>query len=316
MYRNEKPKISVIMPVYNGEKYLQKAIQSILLQSYPYFEFIIINDGSTDKSRNIIESINDTRIIRIHQENKGVPTALNVGIQKANSDFIARMDADDFSLPNRFELQLKFLLSHYDYVAVGTNAIVVSEDGTKLFYTNQPQTWEEIKSHLPTTPFFHSSVMMRKKHVEMCQCYDENLFIAQDYLLFNRLAKYGKLANLSDALIEYRLSPSSLTNRSRKTNRILNELLKEAIEHDSINKSKIILLNNSVKAKSKKWKMSQYYLRLGTIYLYKIPIKSKAVFYFYKSIICQPCNLTSWGFLILSIQPTILINIWKKIRNI
>jgi len=101
------PTISVVMSVYNGERFLREAMDSILAQTFTDFEFIIINDGSTDGSREILESYDDPRIVLVHQDNKGLAAALNRGIEMARGEFIARMDADDVSLPERFERQLE-----------------------------------------------------------------------------------------------------------------------------------------------------------------------------------------------------------------
>ena len=104
--------ISVIMPVYNGEKFLREAIDSILTQSFKDFELIIINDGSKDNSKLIIDSFDDERIIYVEQENKGLATALNHGISYSKGEFIARMDADDISMPYRLMKQYLFFRSH------------------------------------------------------------------------------------------------------------------------------------------------------------------------------------------------------------
>lgn len=118
--KSKCPQISVIMSVYNGEKYLREAIDSILNQTFTHFEFIIVNDGSTDKSLNIIKSYNGSRIILVQQENKGLAAALNEGIKIAKGKYIAMMDADDISLPTRLEKQIQFMEAHPEYVAIGS----------------------------------------------------------------------------------------------------------------------------------------------------------------------------------------------------
>ena len=123
------------MSVYNGEKYLREAIDSILNQTFKDFEFIIVNDGSTDNSLKIIKSYNDPRITIINQKNTGLAKALNEGIKIAKGKFIARMDADDISEPERFKKEYKFMHVHDECVALGTNAIIIDENGNNLYIT-------------------------------------------------------------------------------------------------------------------------------------------------------------------------------------
>jgi glycosyltransferase involved in cell wall biosynthesis len=141
--RKQEPLISVVMPVYNAAQYLREAIDSILNQTFRDFEFIIINDGSTDRSLEIIQSYNDDRIRLINQKNTGLAKALNNGIAIAKSDFIARMDADDISIPERLTSQFSFLESNVDVVAVGSNAEVIDKEGNHVYCTAQPSTWSE-----------------------------------------------------------------------------------------------------------------------------------------------------------------------------
>src|SRR5262245_17330643 len=115
------PRISVIFPIYNGEKFLHQAMQSVLAQTYQDFEIIAINDGSTDRSAEILESYRDARIKIIHQENQGLALALNTGIMHATGEFIARQDQDDISLPNRFAKQMEYFSHHPDCTLLGTH---------------------------------------------------------------------------------------------------------------------------------------------------------------------------------------------------
>ena len=127
------PKISVVMPVYNGEKYLREAIESILDQTYQDFEFIMVNDASTDGSGSILsEFANLDQRIRIltNESNLGIAGATNRGIAQARGEYIALMDQDDISLPERFEKQVEFLSNHPDISVLGTNSIILEEDGT------------------------------------------------------------------------------------------------------------------------------------------------------------------------------------------
>ena len=127
------PKISVIMPVLNAELYLKTAIESVLSQTIPDFEFIIINDGSTDKTEEIIKSYQDPRIIYIKNDtNIGLSKSYNLGIRASKGEFIARMDADDISFKDRFESQLEFLEAHQEVGVVGGGVILIDESGKEF----------------------------------------------------------------------------------------------------------------------------------------------------------------------------------------
>ena len=128
------PKVSVLMSVYNGEKYLKEAIKSILGQSFKDFEFIIINDGSIDKTEKIIKVFNDKRIVLINQENIGLTKSLNNGLKLAQGDYIARMDADDVALSYRLEKQVKFLDSNPHIFLVGSSCYLINESNLLIVF--------------------------------------------------------------------------------------------------------------------------------------------------------------------------------------
>ena len=140
------PKVSIIMSVYNGEKYLQEAIESILNQSYSGFEFIIVNDGSTDYTEEILNEYTDSRIVRINnQENIGLARSLNRAIETAHGELIARMDADDISAPDRFEKQVAYLDAELEVSVLGTYMKQIDADGNNLGILNVPCNHNLIK---------------------------------------------------------------------------------------------------------------------------------------------------------------------------
>lgn len=162
---NTMPLISVVMPVYNAELYLDEAIQSITNQTYKKFEFIIINDGSTDKSLEIIKKYKDeySRIVLISRENKGLVFSLNEGISKAKGKYIARMDADDISLSTRLEEQVAFMEENQE-IGVCGSWVEVFGDNRKNTIWKMPKSNEELKTRLLfSVPVAHPSVMMRKE---------------------------------------------------------------------------------------------------------------------------------------------------------
>ena len=211
--------ISVILPVYNGEKYLKEAIESILNQTYKDFEFIIINDGSTDKSLDIIEKYKkeDERIIVISRENKGLIATLNEGIEKAKGKYIARMDQDDISLSNRFEEQLKIMENDKEIVVCGSWINVFGEN-RKEKISKYFQYDKEIKANLiMSCCFAHPSVMMRRDaFLDNNIWYDENFKNAEDYHLWTQLARVGKFYNIPKVLLNYRFLETSITRVADK----------------------------------------------------------------------------------------------------
>lgn len=211
--------ISVILPVYNGEEYLDEAIQSILNQTYTNFEFIIINDGSTDKSLEIIKKYKekDQRIVVISRENKGLIATLNEGIQKAKGKYIARMDQDDISLAKRFEEQIKFLEKNHEIGACGTWVEVFGENiktkKWKLSCSNKRLKAELLFSSC----FAHPSVMIKKNIlIENNIFYDKNFLHVEDFHLWSILSKKTNFTNINKILFRYRIIDTSITRIADK----------------------------------------------------------------------------------------------------
>jgi glycosyltransferase involved in cell wall biosynthesis len=211
------PKVTVLMPVYDSEQYLREAIESILNQTYKKFEFLIINDGSTDSSRSIILSYKDNRIRLIDNEkNIGLTKSLNKGIKLANGEYIARMDADDISLPERLQKQLDYMEQN-TRVGVCGSWYKIFDNKDRIVKTLQKS--ENIRISL----FFknslgHSTVMIRKEHLLVNGLYyDESMEMAQDYFLWVRLSEYTKCYNLPEVLQLYRVYPEQISISSRKS---------------------------------------------------------------------------------------------------
>jgi|GEM_PF-681196 len=207
-----QPTISVLMAVYNGEKYLKEAIESILVQTFVDFEFIIIDDASTDRSGVIIRSYNDPRIRLIKNEkNLGLTISLNKGLLEAQGKYVARMDADDISKPFRLERQYEFMENNPSVVLVGSWAETIDKNGVVSGLRKVPVDPEMIKFELVwKNCFFHSSVCFRKKEIISMGCYDENYRYVQDYDLFSRLTNTYLLANIPQALIQWRAHDRSV----------------------------------------------------------------------------------------------------------
>ncbi len=209
------PFISVILPVYNAQPFLKEAIESILNQSYSNFEFIIINDGSTDDSEKIILQFNDSRIKYYYQQNKGLGATLNIGLSLSTGTYIARQDQDDISYPDRFKKQIDFLEKNPTIVLLGTRAKIFTENSTEIKYHNHATHSANLKFDLLfDNPFVHSSVMFKKSAIDAVGDYtiDRNLY--EDYDLWSRMSLNGEVANLSDILLDYRHHSKGLSTNS------------------------------------------------------------------------------------------------------
>lgn len=208
------PKISVILPVYNAQSYLRESIESILTQSFEDFELIMINDGSTDDSLLIMESYTDQRIQIINQSNAGLPISLNRAIAIAQGQYLARQDADDISLPERFAKQVAYLDTHPQCALLGTWAQILVEKTPTNRSLSHPHLNGDIQLKLLFfNCFVHSSVMIRKSALEVSGLYPEEQekFPPEDYDLWLRIAKYWEVANLPEVLLQYRELPNSIS---------------------------------------------------------------------------------------------------------
>ena len=215
------PSISVLMPVYNAQTYLPEAIRSILSQRFENFEFLIFNDGSTDRSKEIIESFNDPRIIFIDFSfNQGYVALLNIGLQRAKGKYIARMDADNIAHPERFQKQFDFMEQHHEYIVCGTRFYVMGRQEI----TRLPLDNDDIKlGLLYITPFCHPSVMIRTEVLQHHNIfYDADCMPAEDHELWCRLSDYGKFVNLPEILMHYRVHNTNISLKKRTLQQIEN----------------------------------------------------------------------------------------------
>lgn len=210
--------VSVVMPVYNGSKYLKEAIDSILNQTFTDFEFIIINDGSTDNSEDIILSYNDQRIRYLkNEQNSGICITLNKGLDNALGKYIARMDCDDISFPERLAKQVVYLESHHDVGALGTDIITFGDGYTDQHFDFVHDCYGCKAGLLFATCFAHPAVMLRASIInEHCLRYDDRYRGLEDYELWYRISEYAEMTNLPEALIRYRLHKAQLSQNATK----------------------------------------------------------------------------------------------------
>ncbi|MBD3883569.1 glycosyltransferase [Phormidium tenue FACHB-886] len=211
------PLVSVIMPVYNAERFVAAAVESILGQTFEDFEFLIIDDGSTDRSRSILEryAVRDARIRLISRPNTGYTVALNELLQLAQGEFVARMDADDIAQPDRFRLQVTRLQQEPDLVCLGGAHGMIDEKGRWLTCLAMPETNAEIQALALAghTPINHPCVMMRRSAVLQVGGYDPALAPCEDLDLWLRLGEIGRLANLKEMVLKYRLHAHSVSEQ-------------------------------------------------------------------------------------------------------
>jgi len=211
-----QPIITVLMPVYNAERYLKEAIESILDQSYGNFIFLIINDGSKDRSGDIINSYDDERIHVInHEKNVGLVATLNEGLAKSNTELIARMDADDISEKDRIAKQIAYMKKHNNVLALGTGMKIIDQSGATLGYEPGIEKSEAIRRCLAVRNVIaHPSIVMRKSAVLKVGGYDPSSTESEDYELWLKLSDLGELSNINEPLIKYRVSKSSKSQKN------------------------------------------------------------------------------------------------------
>lgn len=213
------PVVSVLMAVHNGMPHVQRAVESIQQQTLSDWEMIVVDDGSTDDSAECIAkyAVADRRIHLVRQSNRGLTPSLNHASHLARGSFLARMDADDVAMPNRFEEQVGFLCNHSDVIAVGSSLLLIDPDGdplgTRKVSTEHEQIVEQLFQGLGPLP--HPTAMVVAEAFEKVEGYDESFTKAQDLDLWLRLSAIGKLANLSEPLLKYRLHVDSITSRHR-----------------------------------------------------------------------------------------------------
>ena len=216
----ETPKVSIIMAVYNGEEFLRDSILSVLNQTHKDFEFIIVNDGSSDNSLKIIEDFqkNDSRIkIVNNNQNLGLTKSLNIGFIESKGEYIARLDSGDISLPKRIEKQVNFLDVHKNIGLVGTWMYIINTKGDIIKEIKYPTEDKELKRDLINyNPFVHSSIMLRRGILPKIDIYKEEYKYAQDYNLYFELLPHISFANIPIFLVKYRMSPKSITSTKNK----------------------------------------------------------------------------------------------------
>ncbi|MFA6490145.1 MAG: glycosyltransferase [Candidatus Micrarchaeia archaeon] len=211
----KNPLVSVVMPVYNSEKYLRETIESVLGQDFPDFEFVIVEDCPTDGSPAIIGEYakKDRRIVRVrNRKNLGISESRNRGIGAARGKYIMNMDHDDISMPGRMRMQAEYLKRHPGVGIVGSGVIAIDGGGKTIGRRELPETDAEIRKALPLyAPFSHPSTMVRASAYATTGGYDREFEPADDYELYFRIGRKFKFANIGKPLLKHRLHEGATT---------------------------------------------------------------------------------------------------------
>ena len=265
------PLISVVLPVYNGQKYLAEAIDSILTQTFTDFELIMIDDGSTDHSLEILRQYeqHDLRVQVVARANRGIAATLNESIDIARGTLIARMDEDDVCNPNRLSSQYEFMQCHSDAVAVGSAANFIDAEGSKICtYFPSPED-ASLRCVFPGSPFIHPSVMFRKAAFYQAGKYPANMkWGGEDVILFGRIAKFGLLHNLSEPLINYRLVPGSMSRKPPEFRNMLISIISDEIAGKPVTDKQLQLLQKEARKIDKSQALFDYNFEVAKLYIW------------------------------------------------
>ena len=289
----DTPILTVLMSVYNGMPYLVNAVESILNQSYDNFDFIIINDGSSDKSLEILQSYakNDKRIKLISHENKGLVAALNEGLAMINTPFIARMDDDDIALPTRLEKQMHYLGNNDDCLLLGTKVIIIDTDGDEICEMGDYFSHSDIDQGLLEKKgqlIYDPSVIFRKSVVDQLGGYRKKYSYVPDLDLYLRISELGKIENLSEPLLKYREHTEKMgfVYRDEQITQI-NEVIKETYARRKLAYRETLIDSPALKSEINSWEIWVWWaLKAGNI--------KTAKKYAFKLLLASPFSLKSW----------------------
>ncbi len=297
-----EPEISVVMSLYNSAKYLREAVDSVLAQTFANFEFIIIDDGSSDDSVDIVRGYDDVRIHLVCQKNAGLAAALNHAIDTAKTDFIARMDPDDRCFPERLAKQYQYLQGHADVALVGCAAMYITEGGDEIAAIHKQPYIEQEAMTMPETPCIHPSVMFRRDAFKRAGGYPDVMrYGGEDAVLFNRMLSFSAVANLSDVLLHYRLSPHSMSQRSARFNRLLREMVCKQVLNDSVSRDDWDLLIEEYRKKT--GGEFGYCLSVGKLLLFGAGQAGDARVYLWRALHTSPLSVQAWGCCLSSYLP-------------
>ena len=329
----KNPKVIVLMSVYNGEKYLNEAIDSILGQTFQDFEFLIVNDGSTDKTGEILKSYNNPRIKIINnKKNIGLTKSLNKGLKLARGEYIARQDADDISMPERLEKEVEFFEQNRNVGLVGTDYFMINEKGEAVHIVKCLNGCRELKVKLlEGNQFGHGSVMFRRECIDNIGTYREEFKLAQDYDFYLRIAEVYDVENISEPLYKWRINIESVSVKKKvlqdKYASLAIELAKErgqlgkdklqSLKREEINNFLDSYLISKYKFPNKK-EIAQNYCFWSKV-LFDGKDYRGAFKLIFKSFISYPLNKETWILafkdLVILLFPKSIINVLRHIKR-
>lgn len=283
------PLVSVILSVYNARPYLEECIDSVLRQTYRDFEFLIVDDGSTDDSWEIVKKFSDQRMITFQIKNCGVARAKNFLLEKARGEWIAVIDADDVWHPLKLEIQIKYLKMNPDCVLAGTFARIIDKEGFPLHIEPKITDWQSLSQMISKRNLFtHSSVIYRLDACKQVGGYNISVhhYLA-DYELMKALCSIGKAVNLPVPLVRYRIVPHSVT-------------------------SGFSLSNQKVSARRR---AANYHYILARMYIFYTSKRRRFLYNIMQSIMLNPIQLRAYALLAAGLTPLIRNIIRKKILN-
>lgn len=308
------PQVSVVMPVYNAERYVAEAVESILLQTFSDFEFLVFDDESTDQSLTILEQYasQDKRLRLFAKQHRGHTRWLNEGIRIARGDFIARMDADDVSLEDRLANQVTYLNENPRCVAVGCDLLVIDSNG-RLIGVDRHESRSEVIERLLLNGthgvIAHPASLMRRRALAAIGMYREECESMEDLDLWLRLSEVGQLSNVPKIMFKYRLHPTSVcSTRFRTQERHADTIIREARLRrglEPLRRSVWPLVHASDDEAAR--------LQLWAVYLASVGNRKIALQYVSFSIRRQPLSLTSWMTLCRVILPQRIKHVLRKL---
>lgn len=263
--------VTVLLPAYNAAAYIREAVDSIMAQTFKNFELLIINDGSTDGTGEILEQYNDPRIRLVHQPNMGLIKTLNKGLELAQGKYIARFDADDVCYPERLEEQVAFLNAHPDYVLIGSEADYMDEKGNFIFrFQFRQYEDDEIRAAgFVDCPVIHASVMFVKQAVIDAGGYNDRAITFEDHLLWKQLVAFGKIKNVHKPWIKVRFNIDSVTIDEKWRGKEFIDLKQRSIQSGYVTDEDFALLKKILKEQNfTAYKKGAYYSMMGKKFLW------------------------------------------------
>ncbi|MBP8976676.1 MAG: glycosyltransferase [Bacteroidetes bacterium] len=294
------PEISVLMTAYNSERFIKEAIDSILNQTFSDFEFIIVDDGSTDQTARIVESYNDQRIRFFRCEHLGRTNALNYALKQVATPLVAFMDSDDISFPTRLEEQYKFLEKHPEIGLVSAWHYRVTETGKIKRLVRLPVNDNEIRARIYRySPVTFPCCMVRKTFIDAIGEFNQSLYVGIDYEFISRLLRVTKFANLPKPLLYYRQHSNALTKNMKEEDFVriynfLSEHLNYEFQEETIQKHN-----------------PDYLFKKGLLEFYYGSV-SKSRKYFIDAFLCGKPNMNDFYYIVLSLPGDIIIHFLRR----